>query len=490
MLTRADWDTDGSGTPWRAILATMFDSHRIRVRVHIHDKDEQPIAGFNPAHGGSRMLSGAVQVDTTADVSRSLSMVVLDSKRQLSFTKRNPAFIGVYADHFVSVTYGIFVTSENLNPNRLVYPGMNTFPGEDSSDTVELGTWIDFPVFWGPITAFEGNGAEVSIEAQGKESLGLAPNFYSRRAFHIDHKTLVHAAVHKLFDRLGETRYRLPQLHYKLGSRMNIGPESEPWKVLIGAETDSNGKPIGGLIERTGPHPHYAFYDARGRLAVEHLNKEVCFVFREPHILSDPQFSFDAKSFINNVVVTGGTPGKGKHPVKASVSLPPSHPGSPQSLSRGGEPRYMTHFAPPNGQLKTHKQCHDRAVHLLRHFSRYGVNVSADVLPTPFLEEHDHVAINYRNDYVEFALTQFTIPLTHDTPMSIGNNARVPNRRRKSNVTATNHPGQPGSSRGRKPKPTHHPGNGNGNRRKPTRVKPRHRPKPHHHRPRHRHRKP
>jgi len=66
--------------------------------------------------------------------------------------------------------------------------------------------------------------------------------------------------------RVGERRFHIPRLPFRLGKEVAVHPRDEPWKIINGGAQDSSGDHTGGLINLTGKHPHHSYYDAEGRL--------------------------------------------------------------------------------------------------------------------------------------------------------------------------------------------------------------------------------
>ena len=200
----------------------------------------------------------------------------------------------------------------------------------------------------------------------------------------------------------------------------------QPWLIINGGAGDSTGKKVPGLINHTGKHPHHAYYDAAGRFCVKRVNKETVFRFYNTHVVTMPDMTYDPTTFINNVIVHGATPkGKGKKAVMAELSLPRHNPNSPWKLARNGKPRKLTMEVTVDN-LKTEKECMERAHHLLNHHSQVGVDIAFDCLPIPTLEPGDVVRVKVTNGFELHApLKQFTIPLTSSETLSIGYNKRL-----------------------------------------------------------------
>src|SRR5690606_35115590 len=110
----------------------------ICITVTIRNRNEEAQEAIRVS---SRLVAGEVMGDVSQDVTRSLSLGLVDPEGKLRFEGRSPARGAVFADRFVSVEYGVFVP--------------------------ELDEWVDVPVFWGPVTDFSRSGHLVTIEAQG-----------------------------------------------------------------------------------------------------------------------------------------------------------------------------------------------------------------------------------------------------------------------------------------------------------------------------------
>src|SRR6185295_10854182 len=170
-----------------AYLDALTDSHQIRVDVRIHDANEKEISSLTAPE--SRIVSGAVQVDATASITRSLSLEMVDPNRTLKFEANSPARGALFADRFISARYQVRVEA--------------------------LEAWVTIPVFWGPVSSYERAGSAVSIEAQGKESLMLEPHF-AHQGYTIQAGTRLDDAIRRVADKCGERRYDLPDLPHRL----------------------------------------------------------------------------------------------------------------------------------------------------------------------------------------------------------------------------------------------------------------------------------
>ena len=413
-----------------AFFSTLTSSHRIKIVVHIHNEDENRVNDFDFKFGTTHILEGSVQLDTTQDVTRSLSMTFLDPFRRFRWTPDRTSHGALYTGDFISVLYCVHVNGDNqpVSPDTPVSP--KSAVGRQRWTNGNRRFWVNVPVFWGPLTAYEANGPAITIEAQGKESLAMAP-YFAGNGYTLHKHDHVDDAMKEVLRRIGERRFKVPDLPYRLGANRAVHPLAEPWKIINGGEQDSNGKHVAGLIHKTGKHPHHAYYNAEGQFTVKRLNKDPIYRFDSTNLLSEPDVTYDVTSFINTVLVRGAKPqGKGKKPVHAKVSLPAHNPNSPQKLARNGVPRELI-LEVNADNLKTERDCRQRAHHLLNHHSKIGVEVSFDALPVPTLEEGDVVKVRTTDGFeLHTTLKQMTLPLTSDQGMSVGYNKRLRTKQR------------------------------------------------------------
>ncbi len=375
------------GSQLDAFEAQLTTSHKMRVNIDIRDAHEKVITRLsNP-----NILTGSVQVDATQAVSRSLSVTLLDPGMKITFDSTNPADLAVFADNFISVTYGVFVDA--------------------------LNDWVDVPVFWGPISAFERTGPEVSIEAQGKESLALDPVFIIN-GYHLPHGVSVVKAIKDVMRRVGEERFQIDGLKGHLRTHRTIAPNTQPWQHVVGGGQDQNGHPVPGLMSKSSGN-HYAFYDGAGYLRVKVKPGHSVWKFTEDMVLGHPGIKYDISNFRNHIVVKGGTPKHSKKHYKGTATLPAGNPLSPHNLGRNGHPRYLTTFF-ESSSLKSDAKCRAKARELLAAAGKEGVDATFDCLPIPHLEPYDQITLKMDGYSVAMPLTTYTLPLTHDTPMSVG----------------------------------------------------------------------
>lgn len=402
----------------RAYHRALFSSHRIRVRVELADHNEHVIESLTSPT--SYVLDGSIQYDMTGEPTRSLSLTLLDPKRKLGFIPDSPAQGSLFADRFVSVHYGVWVD--------------------------ELDDWIDVPVFFGPLTAFQHAGPIITLEAQGKEALLLAPH-YAVQGYTIQKWTRLDDAIKRVGRKAGESKYSIPNLRTRLRRARTIRPQAEPWRAIKGGETDANGKRVAGLVE-LGEIERHVYYDGRGRLTVRRAHRNPAITLRLNRMTEQPQVSYDNLEFRNHVRVIGDRAKGSKHQVSGHATLANKHPLSPHKLGRlvGDriQPRYLAEFV--EASLKTDEECERRAESVLDRKAKTGIEVSVSCLPIPHLEEGDIVRVVTDDYHIEAPAREFTLPLTAGEAMTIGETRRVRPRGNRRHRHHHPHPGTGGQA--------------------------------------------
>lgn len=408
-----------------ALFDTLRSSHRIRTEAEILDSTEKPIGHFKDRYGTLKLISGSVDVDATQDVTRSLEMEFYDPAHRLPFNPETPKESGAFTGYFIHVRYCVLVPHFNLFPRPDRYPAPAMLPGTTGQRLHEGASWYEIPVFWGPITHLSSVAGHTTIEAQGKESLALDPHF-AANSYRLSKGMHVDEAMMHVLQRLGERRFQMPNLPWKLRAHRAVMPQDEPWRVVALGHEDDAGEKVGALVDRVGKHPHFVHYDGRGYVRVSRLNKKHAHTFDGDWLTSEPEVDYEGLEYVNRVVVRGIKPKGKKHRCSASVQLPKENPLSPENLHRADQkPMLRTEFV--DTDLDTDKKCRQRALHILEHHSKVALEASFECLPLPMLEENDLVRVRTENLHVEFPVKQFSIPLTAGA-MSIGDTEKLASR--------------------------------------------------------------
>lgn len=375
-------------------LDGLAGSRRMELVVELLDRDEQPHASLTAPE--SRIVDGAVHVDATADVTRSLTLTILDPEGRLHLDPSSPSRTALFADQFVRVAR------------------------RDYIDT--LGRYVRCPMFWGPITRFERAGPLVTVEAQGKETLARAPAVIWQAATYRKGAIVVDT-IRDILERIGERRFAIPTGTARLPRELSLSRHAEPWVEALRLARAVNRQ---------------LFYDALGRVRVRQYPRKPVYTFYarahqpgEPRatVLGEPQITYDFAEVRNLVEVLGPEP-QGRKPRLRYVATPArAHPLSPWSLARNGRPRYLVDRV-ENDKIARLSQARALGDRLLEERLRIALGVDFESLPIPVLEEHDLVAIRTATFTATFRLQRFTLPLTADGTMSVGSLKQQPLRRR------------------------------------------------------------
>lgn len=358
--------------------AALLTSHKTRVRAHILNMKGQPLDDIL-APRGAVLLDGQVNIDSTADVTRSASLSILDREHRLKFDRDSPADGALFADNMISLERGIWV------------------------DT--LSKWIDVPIFTGPVTGFNRDGAVVQVEALGKESLLLAPTV-AWGSFTIRKGTEKVKAIRRILQHGGEDKFDLNNGVMKLPMPYTVIRIDELW-VEAKRIARSMGKQL--------------FYDGEGTVRLREPPDSALYSFQDGDggsILTQPQITFDLAD-VRNVVIVKGRPAKGsKQPVKWTAVADASHPFSPVKLGRNGVPRRLVEVIEEDS-IRTISEARRLAELILKARLSEAIDVAFEALPVPHLEELDWISVTWGGSNTRCRLRQFSIPLAPGT-MTIG----------------------------------------------------------------------
>ena len=329
-------------------LAALLDAptRRVASRATVLDRNEQPIGASVP------IIDGQVTVDSTANVTRTCELRAVDPERKLGFEAGTPGAGALYADRFVQVDYGI-------------------------ADRAGVVRWAG--IFRGPIIRYDRSHPEVSISAQGKEALGLAPNLplFKGQALQLQRATRLDDALAAVAGAMGEQRLDVPVLSRKVGRVVSIGRTKEVWPVVRSLAHDAG---------------YQAFYDGSGWLRVRKLPAKVVYTFGG-ELLSWPSITYDLGESFRNIVRVVGKVRSGRHgaPPTYTAEPSPSDPLSARSLARNGVPRYVAEYV----EIDAHDgpTCRRIGERMLADRMRQSVAVAFDCLTVPGLEENDPCAV-------------------------------------------------------------------------------------------------
>lgn len=373
--------------------ATLRSTHTRRINVQVLDLNENVLSSLTPVVTG-----GQVTVDLDAEVTRSLTLEFLDPHHAVNFDTSSPDDGALYADRMIRVRYGVFV------------------PGLDRD------VWCS--VFTGPVTGLSRSDGAVSVEAQGKESLGLGGVW---RPLTLQKGMRAVGAIWVvLHERGGETSFDLPEVYTSAGKPVTL-PRTR--SLDRDASIWGTARNIAWTIGR------HLFYDGRGVARLRQWPHSVQYTFRDGDggdVLTTPSVEY-ALGDIKNVVEVKGQPPQGKKGVVwGSAIAPKDHPLSPFRLRRNGAWRYLVESI-EDQNVRTKKDAEKRAKEVLEEKLLETVNVSFDSLPIVHLDPGDKVRVQTSGFTSSFRLRQFAIPLNPEGApvMSVGYFKRLSPRRKR-----------------------------------------------------------
>ncbi len=352
-----------------ALLATH---HRVDVVVMLMDLSHKHLSEHSDL-----LLSGQVNIDVTADVTRSASVDLRDPLHRLKLDDAAPSDGSLFFTKMIRI---VFVIS-----------------------TPDLSERYPVPLFTGPINRVSRNGPVITVEAQGKEVLSFATLWAAKTFKKGMAKTDV---IQKIMQLAGETKFQFTDKDAKIGQNLSANRKNIFWKL--------SRKIASGLNLQL-------FYDGRGILRLRHVPQKSVYEFQDTNVMiSSPQVSYEENDeFYNAVEVIGGKPKGKKKKVHLKLVAPHNHPLSPWNLGRNGTPRYVP-LVIEDDSIKSVKAARTLAKRQLNNALTQPVEVSFDSLPVPYLEENDLCRYSTPISSGRFRLKQMSIPLTVDGTSSIG----------------------------------------------------------------------
>jgi hypothetical protein len=363
---------------------SLIGNHDLRVTVQLLDLNHNYLHDLS-----SKLVDGQVNIDGSADVTRSASLTVLDPAGIVDVDSNSPNDAGIFADRMVRVVYS--VASEDL-------------------DAVGVD-WVDCPIFCGPVTNFQRDEALASIEAQGKETLLLPPTVAWHSANYRKGSKLDDVIADVLRDH-GETRFTWPDWNARISRDWNLTRESNVWQFC---------KQVRGALST-----RHLFYDGRGRAVLRGYPSasRSAFTFTENALTSKPKVTFDVSTIRNTVLVLGGTPkAKGSRQIQYIAYAPHNHPLSPWRLGRNGKANVMLSKI-EDASILTVAAARARANEALDSALLTGVDVSFTSFTIPHLEPEDVYTLTTEEFTVRQRVKQVTIPLKVGSDMAVGFHAR------------------------------------------------------------------
>lgn len=392
------------------LLDLLQTSHALRIGVTVLDLNHKSLGSIS-----DRFISGSVDIDADADITRSLKIDLLDYDRSLNFDKENPNAGAVFIDRMISVTYGV----GRLDGSR----------------------WYDVPVFTGPITKVDRDGIVVSVEAQGKEAVS-SDNPWKARSFKPG--GLKTSIIRAVLAATGETKFKFEKSKAKMPVRTAVitvkdgkdkdkKPDKKRVRVRDGVSRDNT--PFGYARTIANGMGMRLFYDGRGVARLRRQPGRAVVVFNEKNMMSVPQVGYTIANVVNAVEVVGSKKVKTKNKkdkpaatvdkkFTVRVVAPKNHPLSAQSLARGGVPRYLPKFI-EDSSIKTVKEANAVARRELKVSMQETIDASFVAFPNPLLEEGDPYRVKLSSYEANATVRKLTLPLQPGSGMSVGYTRRV-----------------------------------------------------------------
>lgn len=363
-----------SKTQETAFHKALVTSRGLRIRLQVLDMDQNVLS--SPI---GTILSGQVDIDATADITRSADLTVLDVDNELNLDNSGVFSSGLFLDRMIRIFYGVKA------------------PG--------LDRWVDIPIFTGPIVAMGRDDAVVTLSALGKESLLMGPASTHRTWAKGSYKSTV---LRELLAGFGERFMAIPHQRTKTTKVLSIAPETIPWDY---ASSIARSWGAGRIM-----------YDGRGYAAFRGPDSNRVWTFRGGvggSILSPPKVAYDITEVRNFVVVTGAIPSGSKVAVQDSAHAPVTHPFSARNLGRDNRYRYLREdISDDTITTKAEAKKLANSELNLRMASALQLDFASLVIPT--LEPLDMIAVDNGTWVASSLLEKFTIPLVADGTMSIG----------------------------------------------------------------------
>lgn len=365
-------------------LATIHGYYEQRVRIEVLTNERRVLSTIPAAVIDGQVDCARVEVDWFSEdksnqpieISRYAKNITLyDPSRAVALDSGSPADGALYLDRSIRIIISI--------RGRL--------------------RWYDVPVFTGPVTNLDREGALITLEAEGCEAFGMGAAW---RTDTIRDVTKV-AAFRDLMYRTGEVDewMDVPTSKEKLVAPKVISRDTRLWDKAFYIMASMN---------------RLCFYDGEGRLRTPAPSTEPVLEFSygdDGLLLREPAVNFSTENFRNHWWELTST-AKGKD-VEAGVPLPASHPLTPIKIGRNGKPRYLL-GTETNADLRTKAKAYERGKALLEQASS-EIQVRAESRLVPHLSPFDWALMRTKEWSMPFPIGEFSMSLVRTpTPITVG----------------------------------------------------------------------
>lgn len=336
--------------------------HRKKVHLYVLDLDHNYISTVS-----DRLMDGSVSIDSTAAITRSMGLTLLDPNRVLAMDSDSPAEGAFFYDRMIKVVVTIA--------------------------TPDQSWWVDIPTFVGPVRKLNRSGAVVQLECQGKEILASGGSWKRKTYKKGARSTSVIRDI--LRNICGETKLDIPNKTHRIKSNVSVGPSNPPWIAA---------KKVAAAMG------YQLFYDGRGYAVLRRKTAAVVLDYDGSNTTETPKFSYNQDTLINVVQVIGKKPKGAKRRVSYTAYAPTTHPLSGQKLRRGG----VNQFKPlviENNSIGSTAGCKNIAKRELARGLLQSMDATWRGVTYYHLEEDDIVRVATGENVALVRVKKMTIPL-------------------------------------------------------------------------------
>lgn len=346
--------------------------HWRSTKVRVLDLDHRYLGDIS-----DRLYTGQVNIDITAEVTRSLSADFIDPDYQLGFDSANPVQGTVFLNRMLQASY--------------------VYEPPDRSVSFEV------PIFTGPINKPQRAGGLVRVEAQGKDALAAQTLRSSKTYSTRWRKSQI---ILDLLQYTGESRFRFDRALAMNTKTLTLNRTHKP-VVVAKSVANSMGLKL--------------FWDGTGTAVLRKVSTRPVYVFDGGVVLSEPEPGYDLESLVNAVLVIGG---KGTRPLWRIA--PANHALSPSNLGRGNpkKGRYFTQEISDTSLNTRTKQIRAGNAALASGLLQ-SVDLAFSSAVVPHLEEYDTYTYRSPDFSTNATVRTLALPLTADGTMSVGSLRRV-----------------------------------------------------------------
>jgi hypothetical protein len=374
--------------PYEAWLAAIQRQHHREIHVRVLDLNHKRLSWIH------RIEDGQVDLNVEDEgPSRTASIQLLDKSHSIGWEPDSPSALPKHLRRMIQVFDVRFV--KGYGP-------------------------VSCPVFCGPVTEVDRDGAEVSVIAVGKEhlamgSFGKANSWAKGR--------LITDVISEILQLAGEKpeRIHLPKLMGRLQKEFNVSRTDQPL---------AKARHLAHNIDCV------LFYNGRGHAIIRRKPTHATLTINKNWLTDGVRMDRAPLEFHNRWVVQGKKPKGDKPRPSVDVWLPASNEFSGVALGRNGQPRWYTKEI-DRPQIEDKDKLRQIAERARDERIRYQADVSFDSLPFPNVEEWD--LLKARDPLAGAALVQVkqaTIPLWEGS-QTIGAIRRVSRLKRHGNLAAS-----------------------------------------------------